>query len=343
MLKKYTDLLKNLKQEEINKTQDTHILLVDGLNLFLRSFCATNLTSTTGHHLGGLIGSMLSLGYAIKNINPTKVIICFDGQGGSNNRKNLYPEYKSNRGIHRLTKYSTFSTREEENESISNQLGRLIQYMQLLPLTLLSVDGLEADDKIAYLAEKYSKIEECKQVTIMSADQDFLQLTNNKIQVYSPTKKKTYGVDDVIKEYSIHPNNFLIMKMLMGDASDNLPGINGLGPKKLEKLFPELKKEKVFTLNEVFEKSQKEDHKLFQTILERKKQCEINYTLMNLREYNVSPENIELIEKSTQNQFNKSLFLQLYYGDLLGESIRNVENWVNLFQQLEFYENNKSL
>jgi DNA polymerase-1 len=121
--------------------------------------------------------------------------------------------------------------------------------MQLLPLTLLSVDGLEADDKIAYLAEKYSKIEECKQVTIMSADQDFLQLTNNKIQVYSPTNKKTYGLVDVIKEYSIHPNNFLIMKMLMGDSSDNLPGINGLGPKKLEKLFPELKKEKVFTLN----------------------------------------------------------------------------------------------
>lgn len=342
MLKKYTDILNNLKNKE-PETQNSRVLLVDGLNLFLRSFCATNLTSLTGHHLGGLVGSMLSLGYAIKNINPTKVIICFDGPGGSNNRKNLYPEYKSNRGIHRLTKYNTFTSREEENESISNQLQRLIHYLQLLPLTLLSIDGLEADDKIAYLSEKYSKLKECKQVIIMSADQDFLQLTNDKIQIYSPTKKKIYKIDDVLAEYNIHPNNFLIMKTLMGDNSDNLPGINGLGPKKLEKLFPELIKEKTFSLNEVFEKSQKNDHKLFQTILERKKQCEINYTLMNLREYNISPENIELIEKSTQNKFNKHLFLQIYYGDLLGESIKNVENWINLFQKLEFYDNNKSI
>lgn len=340
MLKKYTDILNNLKNKE-SETQNTRILLVDGLNLFLRSFCATNLTNQNGNNIGGIVGSLLSLGYAIKLINPTKVIICFDGQGGSNNRKNLYPEYKANRNIQRLTNYGAFHTKEEEQESIFNQINRLIYYLQCLPLTLISIDGLEADDLISYNTNKYSQLEECKSIIIMSADQDFMQLVSEKIHIYSPVKKKIYTPKMVLEEYKIHPNNFLIYKTLMGDNSDNLPGINGLGPKKLEKLFPELKEEKFFSLNEVFEKSQKGNHKLFETILERKKQCEINFTLMNLTQYNISAENIKIIEKSTQNEFNKPLFLQMYYGDLLGESIKNVENWINLFQKLEFYENNK--
>jgi len=89
-----------------------------------------------------------------------------------------------------------FTDKEEESESITNQMERLIQYLQSLPVSLIVIDGIEADDVMGYLAQKYEGTAETKRVTIMSADQDFLQLVSNKVNVYSPTKKKIYNIDN---------------------------------------------------------------------------------------------------------------------------------------------------
>ncbi len=86
-----------------------------------------NHINPNGHHIGGLTGFLKSIGYAIKMLNPTKVVIVFDGVGGSSARRNLYPEYKANRHVNRMTNYSIFSSKEEETESINNQMARLIQ------------------------------------------------------------------------------------------------------------------------------------------------------------------------------------------------------------------------
>ena len=206
---------------------------------FLRSFTMINHINPEGHHIGGLTGFLKSVGYAIKMIEPTKVVIVFDGVGGSNAKRNLYPEYKANRNKNRMTNYSIFSNKEEENESINNQMARLIQYLQLLPVSLICIDGIEADDTIGYLSTKLENFKSTKEVTIMSADKDFLQLVSDKIKVYSPVKKKIYKPKDVLEEYGVSCYNFVNYKILMGDSSDNLPGVNGLGPKKLLKLAQE--------------------------------------------------------------------------------------------------------
>ena len=328
--KKYFELLSNV-QPDIRKELSS-ILIIDGLNTFLRSFTMINHLNSDGHHIGGLTGFLKSIGYAIRMCDPTKVVIVFDGVGGSNARRNLFPEYKANRNVNRMTNYSIFQSKAEEQESINNQMERLIQYLKCLPVTVISIDGLEADDIIGYLANKFQAYDETQQVTIMSADKDFLQLVSPKVSLYSPTKKKVYAPKDVLKEYGVSSINFINYKILLGDSSDNVPGVTGLGPKKLTKLFPELTGENHVTLDNIIEKSAEliSENKLYLSVVERSRQLYINQQLMLLNGEFLSPENKQLVKDAFNNSFelNIPIFLQLYHNDKLGESIPNVQSWL---------------
>lgn len=331
MKNKYADLLSKVNNDQRNITDS--VLIIDGLNTFLRAFCMINHINPAGAHIGGLTGFLKSVGYAIKILDPTKVIIVFDGVGGSNGKKYLYPEYKGNRGKTRMTNFSIFSSKEEESESINDQMARLIQYLQCLPISIICIDGIEADDTIGYLANKLEKFDATKEITIMSADKDFLQLISDKVQVYSPVKKKIYKPKDVLEEYKVSSYNFVNYKILMGDASDNLPGVTGLGPKKLLQLFPQFADEKNVTLEEILaEANEKIDkHQLYARIVERKHQLDINRQLIDLKTIPISLENIELIQQSFNKpyEYNSSAFMQMYLGDKLGESIPNTPTWLN--------------
>ena len=330
MQNKYFELFESIQPD--TRTSLDSILIIDGLNTFLRAFTMINHINPNGHHIGGLTGFLKSVGYAIKMLNPTKVVIIFDGVGGSNARRNLYPEYKANRHVNRMTNYSIFSSKEEETESINNQMARLIQYLKCLPITVIGIDGLEADDIIGYLANKFQAYGETTSVTIMSADKDFLQLISPKVQVYSPVKKKIYKPKDVLEEFGVSSYNFLNYKILLGDNSDNVPGITGLGPKKLTKLFPELASDNPVTLDEIIEKSasQIDENKLYFSVVERRHQLAINYQLMSLNGSFLSPENRQVVKDAFNNSYelNKYLFHQIYVNDRLGESIPNVDNWL---------------
>ena len=329
MSSKYQELLSNI-QPDIRKELNS-ILIIDGLNTFLRNFTMVNHINPDGHHIGGLTGFLKSVGYAIRMVDPTKIVIVFDGVGGSNARRNLFPNYKANRNTSRITNYDIFSSKDEEQESISNQMERLVQYLKCLPVTVISIDGLEADDIIGYVATKFELHEETQKVTIMSADKDFLQLVSNKVHCYSPTKKKTYTPKEVKEEYGVSCNNFINYKILLGDQSDNVPGISGLGPKKIIKLFPELTGDKV-TLESIIEKSAEliNENKLYLSVVERRHQLEINKRLMSLDGDFLSPENKQLVKQAFTNSYelNIPIFLQLYHNDKLGESIPNVQSWL---------------
>ena len=330
MKSKYEHLLSNV-QPDFRKELSS-ILIIDGLNTFLRSFTMINHLNPDGHHIGGLTGFLKSIGYAIRMSDPTKVVVIFDGIGGSNARRNLYPEYKANRNSSRITNHNIFSSKDEESESINNQISRLIQYLQCLPVTVISIDGLEADDIIGYLANKFQVHDETQKVTIMSADKDFLQLVSDKVHCYSPTKKKIYTPKDVLEEFGVSSNNFLNYKILMGDTSDNIPGITGLGPKKLIKLFPELISNTKVELDEIISTSADKvnENKLYLSVVERRRQLLINQQLMSLNGSFLSPENKQLVKDAFNNSYelNIPIFLQLYHNDKLGESIPNTSSWL---------------
>jgi len=330
MKSKYEQLLSNV-QPDFRKELSS-ILIIDGLNTFLRSFTMINHLNPDGHHIGGLTGFLKSIGYAIRMSDPTKVVVIFDGIGGSNARRNLYPEYKANRNSSRITNHNIFSSKDEESESINNQISRLVQYLQCLPVTVISIDGLEADDIIGYLANKFQAHEETQKVTIMSADKDFLQLVSDKVHCYSPTKKKIYTPKDVLEEFGVSSSNFLNYKILMGDTSDNIPGITGLGPKKLIKLFPELVSNTKVELDEIISTSadKVDENKLYLSVVERRHQLLINQQLMSLNGSFLSPENKQLVKDAFNNSYelNIPIFLQLYHNDKLGESIPNTSSWL---------------
>jgi len=311
------------------------VLLIDAMNTFLRSFAIINHINPKGNHIGGLTGFLKSVGFAIKHINPTRVIIVFEGEGSTQNKKNLYPDYKGNRKLKRITNFDGFNNQEEESESIENQLLRLVEYLQCLHLDMVEIDRVEADDTIGHLATKF---QEDNDVVIMSSDQDFLQLINDKITVYSPTKKKFYDVNKVKEEYGVTPQNYLQMKILLGDNSDNVPGVPKLGPKKLIKNFPELQESTVVHLKDILEKSQQEKGTMFEAVSMFSHQLKINEKLMDLHNPNLSTMMILELEdviSQPKSSMDKSKFLTMYQQDLLGNSIPNVENWlVNVFTHL---------
>ena len=292
-----------------------------------------------GNHVGGLVGFMKSLGYAIKLIQPTRVILVFDGQGNITNRRNTYADYKANRQIKRITNFNVFSTLEEESESVSTQMLRLLDYLKCLPVNISIIDKIEADDTIAYLSQKLKD-----DVIIYSADQDFLQLVDDRVTVYSPIKKKFYKPQDVYEQYGLYPHNFITMKCLMGDKSDNLPGVKGLGPKKLMKFFPEIAGKEKFTLQEAYQKAtdKVDEHGIYGNVHLFKQQLEINYELMCLEEIElVEADQQELDEliKTNPYNFNKAKFLGMYEKDLLGRGIPNTEFWLSeVFSYLQNYK-----
>ena len=154
--------------------------------------------------------------------------------------------------------YEDISTPDMEQQSMKNQLSKFVKYLDLLPITTISVDHIEADDTIAFLATEYFK-ESHQNVTIMSADKDFLQLVNERVRVWSPTKKKLYGPLEVLNEYGIHPKNFVLYRVLDGDVSDNINGVKGAGLATVLKRFPTLvedKQHELIVLKEVSEREQ---------------------------------------------------------------------------------------
>jgi 5'-3' exonuclease len=153
---------------------------------------------------------------------------------------------------------------------------------------------------------------------------------------------------DAFDEYGLWPQNFINYKTLMGDTSDNLPGVKGLGPKKLFKLFPELAGDSKITLKEIISKSleKHEENGLYGNVYNFRKQLEINEQLMSLENPNIPDYDIKKLEeiiKIEPYQFNQARFLQLHSSDLLERQISpNIEFWLsNNFLYLTKYEHKK--
>ena len=335
-----TDYRKMFNQMEDQKVQPQHknskVLLVDSLNTFLRSFAAISHINPSGNHIGGLSGYLKSVGSVIKHIEPTRVILVFDGQGGSTNKRYLYPEYKANRHITKITNWDAFDNQEEESEAITQQIIRLIHYLKCLPVDLVAIDKIEADDVIGYIANKLSD-----KVVILSTDQDYLQLVNDNISIFSPIKKTIYYTDTILNEFGIHPNNFLTHKVIVGDKGDNVPGVRGIALKTLLKLYPELGKEKEINLNELIESSADKAGK-YKDVYNYKHQLTINKQLMDLKDPNIPAEDkiwLDNMLENPNNNYDQQTFIKLYSEDQLGKSLLNPQIWLNeTFAKLTDYK-----
>jgi len=317
--------------ENVPPPSQNRILIIDGLNLFLRNFAVLNYINQDGVHIGGLGGFLRSLGSLVKQTQPTSIYIIFDGVGSSINRKNLVPEYKSNRSSHQINKL-IFNDIEDENESKIDQIERLIQYLNCLPLKIISLDKVEADDIIAFLSLETTKAPSTK-AFIISSDKDFLQLVNENITVYAAMEKVFYTPEKVKNKYGIYPYNFLTYKSLMGDDSDKIPGVKGLGVKKLPKLFPELFGVQTIDLDDIFEicEAKYDKHVIYSRILFENNNLKNNRKIMNLSNPMLDEkEKLFILEQLDKipHKLNIPAFTKLYNQDGLENVLKNIEYWL---------------
>ena len=307
---------------------NNRVLIVDGLNLYLRAFAVNGALNDNGVPVGGLTGFLRSLAYAIREVNPTRVIVVYDGAGGSQRRRKIHPDYKANRKPgKRITRWDAFKNATEEKDAMKIQFSRLIEYLDFLPINVISIDKIEADDTIAYIA--HTLLDE--DVTILSADQDFLQLVNERITVWSPTKKKFYTPRMVMDDYGVPAHNFLMYKVLMGDKSDNIEGVKGLGPKKLPKIVPDLLTQTTLDLDFILEHAGKGEEPMHKKISESETQLRLNEELMDLKNPPISGElklQIARLIEAPINLLSRNDFIMMYSDDQLGNAIKAPDLWL---------------
>ena len=331
-----TDLLKVFDSMQFDNKDigyNSRVLIVDALNTFMRSYAAIPTLDDDGNHIGGMAGFMKSLGFAIRSFKPTRVVLVFDGKGGSQRRRKIYKEYKANRKPPtRLNRSYDMTTDEQERENMKWQLVSLIEMVECLPVSILALDNIEADDTIAYMSELVTKNGGTS--IIYSTDKDFLQMVNENVKVYNPVKKKTFDVDIILETYGVHPDNFVFFRSLLGDKSDNIDGIKGAGEKTLLKYVQEFADPNVeVNLNLIEQKYTdiKKKPKVIESILDNSSIVNRNLQLMNLRDVDINIDaKMKILHKFEENcpPLRKVDLTKLMVKTRIISSIQNYDEWI---------------
>lgn len=204
------------------------VMIIDALNAFIRAYIVDPSLSSNGPPIGGVKGFIKILQKMSREMKPDQIVICWDGEYGSNKRRSQNKNYKSgrtpirlNRGVHNMS----------EEQVVANKIWQQTQLFDLLnqmPVIQFMFPQVEADDVISVVAQ--SPVYEGWQKVIVSSDKDFIQLLGSEdVVLYRPIQKQALNKLRVVEEYGIHPTNFAMARAMVGDKSDSLKGIRGIG------------------------------------------------------------------------------------------------------------------
>ena len=295
----------------------TKTLLVDGNNLLKIGFHGVKDYFNGTEHVGGIWHFLNTLRRFIEDENFNKVVVFWDGETSTSQRRLIYPKYKLNRkGV----------TEDFKEQSFNKQKQRVKEYLEEMFVRQVEFENSEADDLIAY----YCKISKDEDKTIFSGDRDLTQLISEDVTIYSPNTKKYYKNGDKIKlhEIEIPHYNVKTFKIISGDKSDNIDGIYYLGEKTIVKLFPELLEKEVsftdiLTRGEELLKEQKDNTALKNLLTGKTKEgifgdefFEINKKIVDLSEPLISEEGKELV--------------RAYYSESLDPDGRGYKNLIRM-------------
>ena len=243
------------------------IILVDGNNLLFRSYYATAytgnlMTNSKGFPTNALFGFANMINKIIKEEEPTYILVAFDK--GKTFRHEEYSEYKGGR--------------EKTPEELKLQFPIAKEMLTYMGIKYYEIDNYEADDIIGTFA-KYCDEDPNFVGTIISSDKDLLQLISNDIDIKLLKQKDyiRYNRDSFNDEYGIEPINIIDLKALMGDASDNIPGVKGVGEKTALKLLQEYK-----TLDGIYEHINDIKGKLQEKLITDKENAYTSYHLATI-------------------------------------------------------------
>lgn len=312
-------------------------LIIDANFLIKRSYHANK----NDDKINALYGFYTTLRKLIKEQLSTKVILIFDGEMGGKLRHLIDPLYKANRegkewsNKIELNEYQ-IKKELEKKQSILFQRKRIQAYAEEIFLRQIEINDIEADDLIAQYCIDHCNNEE---ITIFTRDRDFLQLLDLNINILFSDINEIITKTNFFKHFNYHYSNALLMKVICGDTSDNIKGIEGIQEGTLLKYFPELKF-KTLTVREICQKADELNNdrilnklkplKCFENLLKGVERLKLNYKLVNLKEPFLNEESFEAlaqlemplspINRGSKNLYNMMLedgFLSIYGSDFV--------------------------
>ncbi len=198
------------------------LYLIDGNSYIYRAFYAIRgLTTSKGFPSNAAYGFTNMLMKVVNEKMPEYLAVCFDPKGVTT-RHQVYEEYKA--------------TRAPMPEGLVPQIPYIHKTVDAFNIPVIMFDGIEADDVIAAVTRK--AVEEGLSVTIVTADKDLFQLINEDVRIYDTMKDEMYGVDECIKKFGVPPWKIPEILGLIGDSSDNIPGVPGVGKRRRSSLSP---------------------------------------------------------------------------------------------------------
>lgn len=205
------------------------LVLIDGNAILHRAYHALppSLTNKKGEPTNAVYGFVAIMLRTIAELKPTFLAVAFD-RAAPTFRKKLFKNYQAQR--------------PEMEDALSQQVDKVHQVLDALKIPVFEKDGFEADDLLGTIARQVQngKIDE---TVIVTGDRDLLQLINHKVKLFMPVKglseAKLYGEKEAAERMGVSPAQIPDLKALMGDASDNYPGVAGIGPKTAVGLLQE--------------------------------------------------------------------------------------------------------
>lgn len=251
------------------------LVLIDGNSIINRAFYgimgSKMLMTADGTYTNGVYGFLAIYFKIIEDINPNYVAVAFDLKAPTK-RHELYKEYKG--------------TRKGMPEELAQQMPILKNVLKAMNITIIEKEGYEADDILGTLA-KLGK-QKGLDVTILTGDRDAFQLVEENIKVRIPrtkmgkTETEDYTVAKIQEEYGLTPEKLIEVKGLMGDTSDNIPGVPGIGEKTALSLIQEYG-----SIANLYEQIEKQEDtlkgKMREKIVENRELAELSRTLRNHR------------------------------------------------------------
>jgi len=278
------------------KQKDNFLILIDGTAYLYRAFHALPpLTNKQGENTGAIHGFLKALFKIIEDFAPEHIGLVFDAKG-KNFRHDIYSDYKANRS--------------KMPDELSEQIPKLYEILELLGYPPIIIDGVEADDVIGTLSKQFRKT---KDVRIFSGDKDFAQLVNSSVAIINPITLETMDEVAVKKKFGIDAKHIIDFLALVGDKSDNIPGLPGVGSKTASRLINQYG-----SVENIIKNKNLISGKVGETLKENVDQLKLSKILATIKEdldLNLNLKN--LIKKDTDDDKIVKIFKRLELNSLL--------------------------
>lgn len=284
-------------------------ILIDGSSYLYRAFHALPpLVTSKGHPTGAIKGVLNMIVSLVKEYQPEYIAVVFDAKGPTF-RNELYSEYKANR--------------PPMPDDLRSQIEPLHELIKALGLPLLAIPGVEADDVIGTLAKQACNAG--LDTIISTSDKDMAQLVTEKVSLINTMSRTYFDISGVVEKFGVRPNQIIDYLALMGDTSDNIPGVPKCGPKTAVKWLSEFE-----SLDGVIQNADKITGKVGEYLRESISFLPLSYQLATIKL------DVELAQKHTdlvRSEEDKNKLKELYEALEFKTQLRELESGKNTLEK----------